>query len=104
MPQRKDRSWTTFWDRQNRRVLLLAGPKAGNHHWGFVKHDPTASVNGVYDIWTADGDIVFVEIRLDNEDKPLGFPNDLLSKDLLGSMTIWPMPSLDSFIWWHPAA
>ena len=96
-----DRDWTTLWDRQNRRVLLIAGPKPGGHKWTFVKHDPSSSIAGVYDIWRAEGKVVFVEVRLDERDNPLGFPKDLLSDDLLGSMTIWPMPTLDSFIWWH---
>lgn len=102
MTRKKERSWTTLWDRQNRRVLLLAGQKAGGHHWAEVKHDPKASVSGIYDIWRSEGgDVVFVEIRLDEKDNPLGFPDDLLSDDLLGSMTLWPMPNLESFIWWH---
>lgn len=47
------------------------------------------------------GDIVFVEIQLDEHDSPRGFPNDLLDIQLLGSMTLWPRPELESFIWWH---
>jgi hypothetical protein len=84
-------------------VLLLAGAKADSHHWGFVKHDQTVSVPGVYDIWrdVRSEDIVFVEIQLDANDTPLGFPRDLLDDDLLGSMTIWPSPDMASFIWWH---
>ena len=104
MSKKTNRSWTTLWDRQNRRVLLSAGAKdVGGHWWSFVKHDETASVSGVYDIWRDEGskDIVFVEVRLDDRDRPLGFPRDLLDEGLLGSMTIWPMPDLDSFIWWH---
>jgi hypothetical protein len=53
------------------------------------------------DIWRYEEDIVFVEVHLYKNDKPKGFPRDLLDEDLLGSMTIWPMPKLDSFIWWH---
>ena len=103
-----NRKWTTLWDRNNRRVLLLAGPKAKGSHWGFVKHDVIASRPGIYDIWRLgkkdDGDIVFVEIHLDDKDSPLGFPGDLLSDRLLGSPTIWPAPNsrLPSFIWWNP--
>jgi hypothetical protein len=84
-------------------VLLLAGAKADSHHWGFVKHDETASVPGVYDIWRVESsdDIVFVEVRLDDKDRPLGFPRDLVDEKLLGSMTIWPFPDMASFIWWH---
>jgi hypothetical protein len=96
------RTWTTLWDRQNRRVLILAGPKADNPHWGFVEHDPTVSLPGIYDIWRSGDDIVFVEVRLDDEDNPRGFPRDLLDDALLGSQTIWPCPDMPPFIWWHP--
>ncbi len=105
MPQQNDRFWTTLWDRPHRRVLLLAGPKAGDRHWSFVELDPKESIPGIYDIWRADnGDLVFVEIHLDEKDNPLGFPEHLLDNSLLGSMTIWPMPEMEmpSFIWWHP--
>ena len=102
MSQEHNRSWTTLWDRKNQRVLLLAGRSPGDMHWAFVTHDQTTSVTGKYDIWRAEGDIVFVEIRLDQNDRPLGFPDDLLDSNLLGSPTIWPKPELDSFIWWHP--
>jgi hypothetical protein len=103
---RINRNWTTLWDRKNRRVLLLAGPKAGSSHWGFVKHDVIASRPSIYDIWRRGkdgGDIVFVEIHLDDKDSPLGFPDDLLPDRLLGSPTIWPAPNSNypSFIWWH---
>jgi hypothetical protein len=110
----RDRTWTTLWDRKNRRVLLLAGQKSEGH-WSFVRHDTESSVAGVYDIWreTEDnpqektppslpqGEIVFVEIHLDDSDNPLGFPHHLLDQGLLGSPTIWPYPNYDSFIWWH---
>ena len=46
-------------------------------------------------------DIVFVEVQLDHQDRPLGFPRDLLDDDLLGSQTIWPSPDMESFIWYH---
>ncbi len=103
MLKKKDRPWTTLWDRPKRRVLLLAGAKADGNHWEFVKHDQKTSILGVYDIWRdmKSEDIVFVEIQLDDKDKPLGFPRDLLDDDLLGSMTIWPYPNMESFIWWH---
>jgi hypothetical protein len=77
--------WTTLWDRQNRRVLLIAGRRPSDKQQTFIKHDSTVSVAGTYDIWRTDGEIVFVQIALDENDKPLGFPHDLLSKDLLGS-------------------
>jgi hypothetical protein len=96
--------WTTLYDRQNRRVLLLAGQKAGGLHWGFIKHDPKYSIAGVYDIWRAAGEIVFVQIYLDDAGMPRGFPHDLLDEGLLGSPTIWVTdPNFDSFIWWHMA-
>jgi hypothetical protein len=108
MPRNSDLPWTTLWDRPNRRVLLLAGAGAVDHHCSSVKHDQTASIPGVYDIWRVynaceecSEDIVFVEIHLDDKDTPLGFPRDLLDEDLLGSMTLWPAPDLESFIWWH---
>jgi hypothetical protein len=62
-------SWTTLWDRPNRRVLLLAGAKADSHHWGFVKHDETASVPGVYDIWRVESSDDMVVLQLSNADK-----------------------------------
>ncbi len=101
MAQASDRRWTTLWDRPNRRVLILAGRSPRDSHWAEVVHDSAASVAGVYDIWRANGAVVFAQISLDNKDRPLGFPRDLLSEDLLGSMTIWPKPDLPSFIWWH---
>jgi hypothetical protein len=64
-------------------------------------HDPAASVAGIYDVWRAEGEVVFVEIKLDSQDRPRGFPTDLLSDHLLGSPTIWPFPDMASFIWWH---
>jgi len=79
----------------------VAGRGPADHHWTGVAHDPVASVPGVYDIWRADEAVVFVEIKLDHQDIPLGFPKGLLSEGLLGSMTIWPAPDLPSFIWWH---
>ena len=95
------RQWTTLWDRQNHRVLLLAGRGPTELHWKFVEHDPRSSAEGIYDVWREqDGDIVFVEIRLDYNDTPLGFPTHLLDDQLLGSPTIWPT-NLPSFIWWH---
>jgi hypothetical protein len=102
MPK-QDRPWTTLWDRPNRRVLLLAGARADGRHWSFVQHDQTASILGVYDIWrdTTSEDVVFVELQLDDNDRPLGFPRDLLGEDLLGSKTIWPFPDMKSFVWWH---
>ena len=96
-----ERGWTTLWDRPNRRVLLLAGPGPADGHWANVEHDLTASVAGVYDIWRANGAVVFVQIHLDKQDKPIGFPRDLLDEVLLGSMTLWPFPGEPSFIWWH---
>jgi hypothetical protein len=102
MTEGERRSWTTLWDRQNRRVLLLAWPPNREHN-AFVHQDAQASIAGVYDIWRAGTEIVFVEIRLDEHDKPLGFPEYLVSSSLLGSPTIWPMPDLPSFIWWHSA-
>jgi hypothetical protein len=96
----QDRRWTTLWDRPNRRVFLVAGKKPGDRHWSFVRHDAAHSMPGVYDVWRSNGDVVFVEIRSDEKDTPLGFPTALLSDSLLGSMTIWPVPDLDSFIWW----
>lgn len=105
MSKQLDRPWTTLWDRPNRRVLLLAGPKHDeSDRWGWVKHDPTASLPGIYDIWRHEEEIVFVEIRLDENDTPLGFPRDLLSEGLLGAMTIWPYPRLPSFVWWHTSS
>lgn len=101
MVHERERGWTTLWDRLNRRVLLLAGPAPEGGHWDFIVHDSAASVAGVYDIWRANGAVVFVQIALDEKDKPLGFPTDILSEDLLGSMTIWPSPEAPSFIWWH---
>jgi hypothetical protein len=100
MSQKVNRPWTTLWDRQNHRVLLLAGPK-NNDYWGFVEHDPKMSLPGIYDIWRLEEDIVFVEIHLDETDNPLGFPSDLLNRGLLGSQTIWPHPDMPAFIWWH---
>ena len=98
----RERGWTTLWDRPNRRVLLLAGPGPADSHWEEIEHDSDGSVAGIYDIWRANGAVVFVQICLDNEDRPLGFPSELLSDELLGSPTIWPYPDLPSFIWWHP--
>jgi hypothetical protein len=105
MSNKTNRPWTTLWDRTNRRVLLLAGANdIKRNWWDFVRHDDSASVSGAYDIWRDESeDIVFVEVRLDDKDTPLGFPKDLLDEGLLGSQTIWPMPSMDSFIWWHEA-
>src|SRR5205807_7672 len=61
-----DRPWTTLWDRPNHRVLLLAGREPDQHHWSFVRHDATSSVEHNYDLWRdSEGDIVFVEIHLD---------------------------------------
>jgi hypothetical protein len=97
-----DRPWTTLWDRTQHRVLLLAGHRAGEHHWSFTRYDPASSIEDVYDVWRDDtGTVVFVDIRLDENDTPRGFPNHLLDQQLLGSMTIWPRAELDSFIWWH---
>jgi hypothetical protein len=97
-----DHPWTTLWDRPNHRVLLLAGRELGQHHWSFVRHDAECSVEDTYDLWRdSEGNIVFVEIHLDANDTPRGFPHDLLDERLLGSMTIWPHPDLESFIWWH---
>lgn len=103
MSNKTNRPWTTLWDRTNRRVLLLAGAKdISRKCWDWVRHDDSASVPGAYDIWRDElGDIVFVEVRLDDKDTPLGFPHDLVDRDLLGSETIWHMPSMESFIWWH---
>ena len=99
-----DRPWTTLWDRPNRRVLLLAGSGLGQHHWSFVRHDARSSAEDIYDVWRdGEGDIVFVEIHLDEHDTPRGFPHGLLDERLLGSMTIWPRSELESFIWWHNA-
>jgi hypothetical protein len=97
-----DRPWTTLWDRKNRRVLLVAGRRPGEHHWHFTRHDPANSVENAYDVWRdAEGTVVFIDIRLDENDTPVGFPEHLLDQQLLGSMTIWPRPELDSVIWWH---
>jgi hypothetical protein len=97
-----DRPWTTLWDRTNHRVLLLAGRRPGEHHWSFARHDTANSVEHVYDVRRDEGGaVVFVDVQLDDNDTPLGFPQHLLDQRLLGSMTIWPRPNLDSFIWWH---
>jgi hypothetical protein len=86
-----DRPWTTLWDRANHRVLLLAGRDPGHHHWSFVHHDATSYGENTYDLWRdSDGNIVFVEIHLDEDDTPRGFPHDLLDECFLGSMTIRP--------------
>lgn len=93
-----ERSWTTLWDRPNRRVLLLAGqgPNDGN----LVTHDASCSVPGVYDVWRAGGGVVFVEIKLSIHGYPLGFPEQLLNSSLLGPEVFWPSDHL-SLIWWH---
>jgi hypothetical protein len=96
MPQGNDRSWTSLWDLKNRRVLLLASGKVGESYAG-IEHDPMASVAGVYDIWRSGRDVVFVEVHLNDEGMPRGFPHDLLSDGLLGFMTIWG----ESNIYWN---
>jgi hypothetical protein len=103
-----ERAWTTLWDRKGRRVLLLAGPPAGGSGhatwWSPVQRDAAASVQGQYDLWRSEeGHVVFVEIHLDANDMPLGFPPNF-PMTLLGSPTIWPMPDYHSFMWWHPAS
>ena len=82
-------------------ILAASGPDGG--WWDFVAVDNRASVSGVYTIWRAQksGDLVAAEIRLAPDDSPLGFPEQLLDPSLLGSPTIWPYPSMDSFMWWH---
>jgi hypothetical protein len=83
-------------------VLLLAGPRKNGRWWDGVGLDTASSIPDVYDVWRAgeDNDVVFVEVRLDEHDNPLGFPDHILDRNLLGSMTIWPMPHMPSFIWW----
>ena len=94
----QDREYITFWERRNRALVLAE--TAGAHHWSFVQHDPTVSISGVYDVWRSErGEVVLVEVRLDDEDRPLGFPEDLLGIHKLGSMTLWPQPDSASFIW-----
>jgi hypothetical protein len=101
------RAWTTLWDRKGRRVLLLAGATetgSGQSTWSPVERDATASVREQYDVWRCEaGHIVFIEIRLDVNDMPVGVPPDL-PITLLGSPTIWPMPDYHSFMWWHSAS
>ena len=74
-------------------------------HWDFVQYDRNASVPAVYDVWRdAGGDVVVVQVHWNENDEPLGFPDGLLSSNLLGSMTIWPFPTQASFLWWHGAS
>jgi hypothetical protein len=88
-------------------VLILA---AHQHGWTFVERDLAASAPGAYEVWRASrqpddgliGDICCVEVHLDEHDAPLGFPDHLLDRCLLGSMTIWPSDELQSFMWWSP--
>jgi hypothetical protein len=103
MAQKTNRAWTTVYDRQNHRMLLLAGPRADDSYWAQIKHDPTVSLPGIYDIWRIeDGDdIVFVQIHLDNADVPRGFPRDLLDIDTRISPTIWCVPNSISAIGWY---
>lgn len=100
------RRWTTLWDRPNRRILILGARESTDMRWDFVVVDDSASIPGVYTIWRGKkgGALVAAEIRLGPDDNPLGFPDDLLSRGVLGSMTIWPYPALDSFIWWSSPA
>jgi len=52
---------------------------------------------------SATGAICCVEVQLDESDVPVGFPDHLISRDLLGSMAIWPYPEFNSFVWWSSA-
>ena len=104
MEDASDRFWTTLWDRANRRVLTIAGPGAcDDHYWSKVTHDPESSEPDAYDVWrTAGGGVVFVEIRPDENDTPIGFPTELLSESLLGSQTLWPARGkAPSYVWWN---
>lgn len=100
------RRWTTLWDRPNRRVLILGAPESTEMWWDFVVVDDSASIPDVYTIWRGkqDGALVAAEIRLGPDDDPLGFPDHLISSNVLGSPTIWPYPSLESFMWWRSPA
>lgn len=102
MPQKNNRNWITIYDRQNHRMLYLAGPKAGGTYWAPIKHDPTISLPAIYDIWRIEGggDIVFIEVQLDDKDQPRGFPRDLLDFNPQISPTIWCGSDSLSAIWW----
>lgn len=90
--------WTTFWDRRNKRVMILSS----GAHWAFVRIDEAGSAPGAYTIWRGEsGHLLAAEILLDDADNPIAFPDELLDRRLLGSPTIWPYPNLDSFMWWH---
>lgn len=113
----QENAWVTFWDRENRRVLVLS--TRGSRHWTFLEHDRASSAPGVYDVWrkrrsirtegadgsSSDEEIGCVEIHMDGHDVPLGFPHHLISQNLLGSPTLWGPPDADdpmrgSFLWW----
>jgi hypothetical protein len=104
------RPWTAIWDKEGRRVLLVAGRDPQMRHHSPIERDSEASVDGAYSVWRCrhgdgDGEVVFVEIQLSDDYKnniPRWDPADLLGRDVLGSQTVWPGPL--SFIWWTDPA
>lgn len=99
-----ERPWTAVWDKEGRRILLVAGrdPKT-RHNNCPIERDVEASVDAVYDVWRyrdrhGPREVVFVEIHLNDDNTPRGFPRTLLDGEVLGSQTLWPDPR--SFMWW----
>ncbi len=106
----RESGWVAFWDRENRRAIALRSvwPDGERDGYVFVKHDSEESRPGVYDIWRlieqgfvdeADtgtvGDIYCVQVHLDDCDDILGFPEHLLSSQVLGYPTLWAKPDLE---------
>jgi hypothetical protein len=95
------RAWTTFWDIPNRRIVLIGNRTENDRHWSFVKRDAALSRSGHYDVWcTETGTVVVIEVRLDEDNNPLAFPNQLVPEEVLGSQTLWPRRDMGSFVWW----
>ena len=112
-------AWVTFWDRRRRRAIVLSAIEGGGSpsRWTFVEYDSLESKPGVYEVWrdagqhlprkrTASdsaGDVYCVEVNLDEQNNPIGFPDHLLDRSVLGSPTLWGAPDDGggtSYMWW----
>lgn len=116
MPSEGAPGWVTFWDKRNRRVLVIAARNRAwdeRDGWSFVAHDATVSKPGRYDVWrdmgsdhteppagsALTGDIVCIELRYEDRVDDIEFPDHLLSRDILSFPTLWS-EGFPSFMQW----
>lgn len=90
-------SWVTIYDGPRRTVTITAAQSPGHHCALLARTNP---VDDGFALWcNDDGDVVAIELSLDDRGGPIAAPEGM-NGDLLGSMTLWPRADMH-YLWWN---